>query len=462
MMNHLQHPRHHHHHHHPQRQSSPRRLTRRRTTTTGKENNVILAMFFAVMLIPSIFLLLQQQQQQLGPIQESSLISTLAFPSSSSSSTSENETFVMRAFSNQKQQQQQEYVYTSSHAEQYLLDNPAAFGFNTTGNTTSSACRLWRTVQENNALLQELQEYKLALKEYAAAVEAFEPIDDLRLHLRNADSSNVDNNNYNESHHFCKLVNLYENGIQGFFQSSSKTTHRDSRLLSHSNTAGYMEPLLPPMRHPSLCLPNSNGLNLAYLMDLTYLVHDFGALCRQLQRHSRIVLFDMGASINFHGHANVQQEPIMHLIHLFAKFGFPFDHIYAYEKNKTDPDIVFGERLPIELMPAYHWINVAIVSEPGHRLNPFTTLLQKYTEDDIVIVKLDIDTPDIEVALAEQILDSGDPRLAKIIDHFYLEHHVYMEELSSNWGGTMQGSIQDSLHLFHRLRQAGVAAHFWV
>jgi hypothetical protein len=347
---------------------------------------------------------------------------------------------------------QDSYVYIPSRAEEFLLDNASLYGFNTTGKQTSSACRIWEE-NKNPLLHQQLQAYKRGLKEYAAAVEAFEPIDDLRLHLNTTAAAP---NSPHSSHDFCQMVNLRADGIQGFF-SNTTTTNDDSsrRVLSYSNAAGYMEPLLPPMRHPSFCLPNRLGL-----MDLTYLVHDFGPLCRKLQRHSRIVLFDMGASFDFHGNRN----PIMYLINLFTKFGFPFDHIYAYEKTKTDPEIVFGERqglLPVELMPAYHWINVGVVSEPGHKLNPFTTLLQKYNEDDVVIVKLDIDTPWIEVPLAHQILASN-PKLAKIIDHFYFEHHVHMEELSSNWRETMRGSIQDSLQLFHNLRQGGVAAHFWV
>jgi hypothetical protein len=372
----------------------------------------------------------------------------------------------------QQEEEEEQYVYTASHAEQFLLDHPSVYGFNTTGNQTSSACRLWRSSggpntnnPSNPQLFQLLQQYRGYLK----------PINDLRLQLLNDVTSP-------KRHDVCQRVNLHANGVQGFFTNSSSSSSRSSSstsatsstrtMLSHSTAAGFMEPLLPPMRHPNFCRQDDNiGFNFGYLLDLSYLVHDFYTLCRnhiKLQgRHSppRIVLFDLGASLNFHhlssSDSSVQQEPMMQIIALFAKFGFPFDHIYAYEKKATDPQVVFGERLPVALMPAYHWINVGVVAEPGHRLNPFTTLLEKYTKDDIVIVKLDIDTPSIEGPLAHQLLaDHG--RLAKIIDHFYFEHHVYMEELSYNWGGSMQGSIQDSLQLFHSLRQAGVAAHFWV
>jgi hypothetical protein len=111
-------------------------------------------------------------------------------------------------------------------------------------------------------------------------------------------------------------------------------------------------------------------------------------------------------------------------------------------------------------MAAYHWINVGVNSEPSHRLNPFTTLLSKYKEDDIVIVKLDIDTPSIEMPLARQVAENA--QLGQLIDHFYLEHHVHLEELARPWARTMHGSVQDSLELFYKIRQNGAAAHFWV
>ena len=49
-------------------------------------------------------------------------------------------------------------------------------------------------------------------------------------------------------------------------------------------------------------------------------------------------------------------------------------------------------------------------------------LLPKYNEDDIIIVKLDVDTPSVELPLAHQLLE--DERFAKVVDHFYCEHHV--------------------------------------
>jgi hypothetical protein len=62
----------------------------------------------------------------------------------------------------------------------------------------------------------------------------------------------------------------------------------------------------------------------------------------------------MGASLEFHGQS---ESPAIYINHIYSKFGFKFDHIYAYEITPTEPVKVF-ERVPNELLKSYHWINV--------------------------------------------------------------------------------------------------------
>lgn len=77
-----------------------------------------------------------------------------------------------------------------------------------------------------------------------------------------------------------------------------------------------------------------------------------------------------------------------------------------------------------------------------------------------MVVKLDIDTPAVELALAHQLQET--PELLKLVDVFYFEHHVMLDELSPNWKKTMSGSVLSSLSLFSKLRESGVDSHFWV
>jgi len=189
-------------------------------------------------------------------------------------------------------------------------------------------------------------------------------------------------------------------------------------------------------------------------MSLDYLIHDWGKLCRQLKPYSRTVFVDMGASLNFMN----QTSPTMQLLETYRKFGFLFDHVYAYEMTLSAPDVVYS-KIPSYLYAAYHWINVGVQSDPNHMHNPFKMILDNFNEDDLIVVKLDIDTPKLEKELVTQL--ENNPALLKLVDHFYFEHHCNQDEIKVHWGRTTD-SVDDSFQLFRSLREKGVAAHFWV
>jgi hypothetical protein len=246
------------------------------------------------------------------------------------------------------------------------------------------------------------------LEAYYKLVNAFQfPITDLR--KKNITLYNND---------VCDRLKLHPAGLPGIFNKSKK--------LSLSSS-GWVEPILPPMRHPKFCLEEEG--NRPSLMRMDYLIHDFQALCQKLKPRSRTVFIDMGASLSFHS----GQSPALFLIELFGKFGFKFDHVYGYEYKAQDPDKVFND-IPEHLDASYHWINVGVVADKNSRRNPFRMLLENYDKDDLIIVKLDVDTPALERELMQQILDN--PKLAELIDHFYFEHHVNQEELRPNWDTT--------------------------
>ena len=186
------------------------------------------------------------------------------------------------------------------------------------------------------------------------------------------------------------------------------------------------------------------------------MVHDFAAMCRTLKPTSRTILIDMGASLDFH---SKKIQPAVYLIRLFQAFGFSFDHIYAYEMSPKNPSHVF-QSVPSSLKAAYHWINVGVDPDPHSDLNPWKMLLDHYTPDDFIVVKLDIDTPHVELPLVYQLMDN--PKVAPLIDAFYFEHHVHLWELSPYWRSEVAGSILGSLKLFYWLRAKGIPAHYWV
>ncbi len=188
------------------------------------------------------------------------------------------------------------------------------------------------------------------------------------------------------------------------------------------------------MRSYGLCKGND-------IMGLDYLVHDFETLCRKLKPSSQIVLIDMGASLDFHGSGS----PIMVLLAEYEKFGFHFDHIYAFEITFSEPKHVCKDLLPVEYMAAYHWINVPVNHEEGAKMNPLHSILQNFNEDDFIVVKLDIDTAEMEVPLAHQLFEGGvNGTYHRLVDQFYFEHHVHLGNLAGAWGDSMKGSIKDS------------------
>ncbi len=95
-------------------------------------------------------------------------------------------------------------------------------------------------------------------------------------------------------------------------------------------------------------------------------------------------------------------------------------------------------------------------------MNPLHSILQNFNEDDFIVVKLDIDTAEVEAPLAHQLLEGGvNGTYHRLVDQFYFEHHVHLGNLAGAWGDSMKGSIKDSLELFHGLRVKGIPSHFW-
>eukprot|EP00553_Chaetoceros_curvisetus_P001995 CAMPEP_0204620392 /NCGR_PEP_ID=MMETSP0717-20131115/6448_1 /ASSEMBLY_ACC=CAM_ASM_000666 /TAXON_ID=230516 /ORGANISM="Chaetoceros curvisetus" /LENGTH=388 /DNA_ID=CAMNT_0051634587 /DNA_START=40 /DNA_END=1206 /DNA_ORIENTATION=+ len=327
---------------------------------------------------------------------------------------------------------EQKYEYIPSELEQYFIDNLDNLGYNETNNPLT--CNVWTDPKVTNPSIHaKLQAYIQSIENHTRAINRFEPIPDILKTIQETNSYDV-----------CTTTRLEGERVDNFFSDLA---------LSNTGMSGFVEPLLPPMRHHGICSDFRKNL-----MNMNYLVHDFEAMCHNLKPTSRRVLIDMGASLSFHGG---QAQPIIWLIKLFEKFGFYFDHIYGFEITFTEPEKVYRELLPEEYMASYHWINVGIEHNEDSKLNPLKSILQKFNEDDLIIVKLDIDTPFIELPLTQQLLENKDGVYSKLIDQFYFEHHVHLGELKNNWRSKVNGTIKDSLELFHELRKEGIPAHFW-
>lgn len=331
------------------------------------------------------------------------------------------ETFSIVQRPSSHQEAESSTLYKPAPVESWIMDNLVSLGWdaestrspfwNFLPNRAPSGCTIWHDqscpIHKNlHVYLEELTTY------YQKVKDRQQDTPDVRKSMQTTSSKS----------HVCSKLRLHPDGLPGIFKSNQ---------LSWSNSSGYMEPLTTPMRHPKFCL----GDGKSGLMSMEYLIHDFEAICNKLSPTSRTVLIDMGASLDFHG----EEQPIASLVNLYKKFGIRFDHIYGFEIKFTDPEKVFTELLPSELLSSYHWINTGVNPEKGHIMNPWESIVRSFNEDDLIVVKLDIDTPSVELPLAYQLLQ--DESLAKLIDQFYFEHHVGIQEMEA-WGSNVHGTIQ--------------------
>ncbi|KAL3797883.1 hypothetical protein HJC23_006921 [Cyclotella cryptica] len=322
-----------------------------------------------------------------------------------------------------------EFHYEPSMLENYFIVNLEVLGLRI-NNRTRTCPLIFNTSSPIN---DDMHAYFRELDHYNDLMKNFTPVEhDLRKSIEH-DASNIEE--------VCSVTKIHPDGLGGIFAE---------RHASISNTMGAMEPLLPVFRSQKICVDARS-----HLMSMEYLVHDFYSMCKNLKRDSRNIFVDMGASLEFHAGIS---SPAVYINQIFRRFGFHFDHIYAYEIREVPSARVY-ELVPNELMDSFHWMNVGVDPEPGAKLNPFTTLLEKFNSDDFIVVKLDIDTSSIENRLALQL--RNDSRLLELVDLFYFEDHRLQEELMPWWRNSANGSIGESLELMAGMRANGVASHYW-
>jgi hypothetical protein len=75
--------------------------------------------------------------------------------------------------------------------------------------------------------------------------------------------------------------------------------------------------------------------------------------------------------------------------------------------------------------------------------------------------QLDIDTPHIEGALIQQLMQ--DPNLTALVDEMCFEHHVYIPEMQKYWGvgADSPNTLATSYQYYTDLRNKGIRMHSW-
>lgn len=173
------------------------------------------------------------------------------------------------------------------------------------------------------------------------------------------------------------------------------------------------------------------------------------------QQNKRIILLDLGSSYFGKQDEDISDTSTRWLYEHYRNFGLQFDRIIAYEAAPLDAKTAW-EQLPEDVFPVYSFINTGCTA--SGILNPWKTLKRLARKEDHVIVKVDIDTFDLENLLMNEALN--DSSIYSLIDELFFEHHVSVKEMLAYWRPP-PGSLRDSYILFTKLRQLGIRMHSW-
>jgi hypothetical protein len=250
-----------------------------------------------------------------------------------------------------------------------------------------------------------------------------------------------------------------------------RSSQSNNRLVSQ-----YIEPLVGLIRDPlTICvyqdLPESLKIDQEmgvqskrfYLLGPSAPYHNFRSPKKSIapwlyREGSQKILFDVGSSL-FNGLGNDKAAATRIGAKWFYEYfrlnSLRFDRIITFDIDQYSPKL-YWDQIPDELMGKLTFINTGVQTEG--KFNPWNVLKTIAKVDDYVIIKLDIDTPAIENALIQQILN--DASISSLIDEMFFEMHVTVKDMMPYWASP-GGQLKDTYVLFNRLRQLGIRMHSW-
>ena len=241
--------------------------------------------------------------------------------------------------------------------------------------------------------------------------------------------------------------------------------------MSCSDRRDPIEPLTGVARHPRApigCADTTKEQVRAneFLYDLSHLVlhNECGGGARAPPGRKNL-FFDLGsggmskAPVNLqHGAGHFSSVPLFS--ELYTRNCIHFHSLYAWEAKPVS-EVSYWDKVPAHLSEKLYFFNepVRYVSSEPAGFNALRTLQAIARPIDFVALKVDIDTPSVEVPLMEAILNSE--ALLGLIDEVFFEYHFKVRP-DFGWGNRMNATVNDALRLMQRLRMQGVRAHFWV
>lgn len=192
---------------------------------------------------------------------------------------------------------------------------------------------------------------------------------------------------------------------------------------------------------------------------------------------------DLGAGLALTSRDNSAWSSLAWLTDAFSRAGVQFDRILAWEAGPRNATAIW-RGVPRAVKASLSYYNVPVSSNPQSVDYPWAYMHEiGVDEDDLVIVKLDIDNPTIETALLRDLLHAHTnvttrackehPKrcttedrtrsvpLYRLVDVLFHESHSNTPIMSRYWGHKMKETLMDSYRLFGLLRERGVLAHSW-
>lgn len=227
-----------------------------------------------------------------------------------------------------------------------------------------------------------------------------------------------------------------------------------SRVCRKGQPLQVIEPLAGILRDPNfICAGKEDvlkfGINWLVLADKNV---------KWLHPDSKRLLFDAGGS-RFN-------EAMHFFVRKYQERGIVFDHIYVWEATKQGIDD-YWQDVPHDIQAFWKkrltfYNGVPVTADKLDMVNnPVNRIHRHCSPKDFCAFKLDIDTPEVEAPLVQQLLASPE-RTRSSLDEFFFEHHVHGLMESEGWGGSVTGTFADSYQIFARLRELGVRAHSWI
>lgn len=219
------------------------------------------------------------------------------------------------------------------------------------------------------------------------------------------------------------------------FKCGDKTTTYNS----------YLEPLAGSLRHPAgWCRSWTDIVRYDWLLPASDL--------EPPNKRTRTFLFDAGArtyAVGAGRNSNGRPLPAQkYFVETYHKLGIRFDRMLLWEPNVTQGDIF--QVVPRHLLPQYQYFSFG-GSTSDNNTNPLVVIKQLCVPSDFVVLKMDIDRPEVEQAWLDQLVN--DVELHQLVDEFYYEFNP----LEAGWGGLT--SVYKALAA---LRHAGIRAHGWI